>query len=111
MERYHFQDPDTDGLMAEIFNTPERLSSREYKTAAALDRLTPLALEQAHLILHVFFVNEDTPLAEKIKMVAEVLLAGPDLQNDYPETDVLSAKIDEVKVVFDQFTAAVGTRH
>lgn len=103
-EKYQFQDADTDGLMHEIFNSDERLEAREYKTVAALDKFEKLSLEQAHLIMHVFFVDKDASLAEKIKMVAEVLIAGPELAEDYPEADVLEAKVLEVKGVFDQFT-------
>ena len=103
-ERYQFRDADTDGLMHEIFNNDERLEAREYKTVVALDRKEKLSLEQAHLIMHVFFVDKDASLAEKIKMVAEVLIAGPELAEDYPEADVLEAKVLEVKDVFDQFT-------
>ena len=104
-ERYRFQNDDTDGLMVELFNSAERLSSREFKTAAALDKGHALSLEQMHLIMHVFFADPNSSLTEKIQMVAEVLVAGPDLQNDYPDEDVLVAKIDEVRVVFDQFTS------
>lgn len=103
-EKYQFRDADTDGLMHEIFNSDERLEAREYKTAVALDKLETLSLEQTHLIMHVFFVDKDASLAEKIKMVSEVLLAGPELAEDYPEADVLEAKIAEVRQVFDQFT-------
>ena len=103
-ERYRFQDADTDGLMHEIFHNEERLEAREYKTVAALDKIDKISLEQAHLMLHVFFVDKDACLAEKIKMVAEVLLAGPELADAYPEVDVLEAKIAEVRQVFDQFT-------
>ena len=110
-ERYQFRDADTDELMHEIFNSDERLDAREYKTVAALDRAEKISLEQAHLIMHVFFVDKDASLAEKVKMVAEVLLAGPDLGEDYPEADVLEAKIDEVRLVFDSLTEEKPTQH
>lgn len=110
-ERYQFQNLDVDGLMSEVFNTDERLGSREYKTAVELDRVYRLSLEQAHLIMHVFFVDKDAGLNEKIKMVAEVLLAGEDLQNEYPEEDILAEKVTEVKQAFDLNTAVEETRH
>lgn len=104
MQRYKFCNEDVDGLMVELFHNDERVRSREFKTAAALDQLEPLSLAQAHLILHAFFVEPETGLSEKISMVAEVLLAGPDLENDYPVPEVLEAKITDVQAVFDQFT-------
>lgn len=104
VKRYVFQDEDTDGLMNEIFNTDERLGSREYKTIVGLDAHEKISLEQAHLIMHVFFVDQDADLADKIKMVAEVLLAGSDLTNDYPDLEALEAKILDVKQVFDLYT-------
>lgn len=105
-ERYQFNKPETDGLMQELFNTEERLQSREYKTAAALDRLEPLSEEQMHLILHAFFADEDASLSEIISMVAEVLLAGPELAHDYPEAEELEEKIAEVKRVFAPFISS-----
>lgn len=110
-ERYQFQDADTDELMHEIFNSDERLDAREYKTVAALDAKEALSVEQAHLLMHVFFVDNEASLAERIKMVAEVLLAGSDLGKDYPEADVLEAKIDEVRLVFDNLTEVTPTQH
>lgn len=110
-DRYEFQDPDTNGLMVEIFNTDERLESREYKTFVELDKNQAIALEQAHLIMHVFFVDADASLNDKIKMVAEVFLAGSDLQNEYPEPEALDEKIQEVKQAFDKCTAQEKTHH
>ncbi len=110
-ERYQFQDADTDELMREIFNSDERLEAREYKTVVALDKLEKISLEQAHLIMHVFFVDKAASLADKVKMVAEVLLAGSDLGEEYPEPEVLEAKIAEVRLVFDSLTEVQPTQH
>ncbi|MGH1406119.1 MAG: hypothetical protein ACRBBJ_06135 [Rhodomicrobiaceae bacterium] len=110
-ERYQFRDADTDELMHEIFNSDERLEAREYKTVVALDKLSSISLEQAHLIMHVFFVDKDASLADKVKMVAEVLIAGPDLGEDYPEPEMLEAKIAEVRLVFDSLTEVQPTQH
>jgi len=103
-EKHQFQDPDTNGLMDELFNTQERLQSREYKTMVELDKVERIALGQAHLIMHAFFVDPDATLNDKVKMVAEVLLAGEDLQNEYPEPEILNEKIAEVKQAFDKCT-------
>ncbi len=44
-------------------------------------------------------------------MVAEVFLAGSDLQNEYPEPDVLQEKIQEVKLAFDACASVEQTQH
>lgn len=110
-EKYVFRDDDTNELIYEIFNNDERLESREYKTIRLLDEREPISVEQAHLIMHVFFVDTEASLAEKIKMVAEVLLAGSELGNDYPEADVLNKKISEVKLSFDANSSIEETQH
>lgn len=99
-EGYVFRDADVNELIYEIFNSPERLEAREYKTLIALDERFEISVEQVHLIMHVFFVDLEAPVDEKVKMVAEVLLAGAELTHDYPEEDVLEAKMVEVRQVF-----------
>ena len=108
---YVFRDADVNELIYEIFNSPERLEAREYKTIKVLDERFEISVEQVHLIMHVFFVDLEAPVDEKVKMVAEVLLAGADLANDYPEENVLEAKMLEVRQVFDLFSEAGQTKH